>query len=226
MKKIALIIAAAAALASCNFVQVSGKSNLKALKASDNIVTKTFEITDFNTLKCNIPASITFTQEAPASLEISTSDNIMEDLVVEQNGQILTLNFRSKWRNVPKLDIILSSSTISEMEVNGAIELVAGSGIRTDELRIEVNGASDMDIDGLAASKVSIDVNGASDCDIDGLDAGALEIDINGAGDCKISGKVETADVVINGAGNIDIRGLEAGNVHSRVNGVGTVRKN
>ena len=226
MKKLA-IIAALAALASCNFVQVSGSSSSsKSIKASDNIITKTFDTGTFSGLECNVAAKIEFTQAPEASVEITTSDNILEYLDVSVRGSELRIAPRKGYRfkNLGTFSVKVSAPSLEEVEINGAGTFTAPFGIKSDSFALEMNGAAKIDICGLEARKVGIELNGAADCTVKGLLAGEVEAEVNGAGNCTLAGKADSVDAEINGVGNIDVSALEAGDIKTKLNGVGTVR--
>ena len=57
----------------------------------------------------------------------------------------------------------------------------APEGISAEDFSLDINGAGDVEIDGLKASGARITINGAGDCDIENLDCKTLKVGINGA---------------------------------------------
>ena len=101
----------------------------------------------------------------------------------------------------------------------------APEGITALNFDANVNGAGDIDINGLQASDAAITVNGAGDAKINGIDCDVIAVSINGAGDAKLSGRSARADLNISGAGDIDARQLDCSDINSKIRGVGSIKR-
>lgn len=243
MKKILPILLAAATLItlpSCRFIRVSDEFNEslfaeglmssdesagERITASDNYITREAMAGDFHSLTCNLPGDVIYTP-GDCAVSIYAPDNVMERISVSnENGTLVIKSNLNRIRNLKKITVNISSPVLESVNFNGAVDFNAPEGITALNFDATVNGAGDIDINGLQANEAEITVNGAGDAKIEGLDCDALMISINGAGDASLSGKAGRADLSISGAGDIDARNLNCSDINSKIRGMGSVKR-
>ena len=244
MKKILFTLAAVLVLSSCTFIKINGTplSGKNVESAAADVLTKSFEVADFDVLTINVPADVIYEATNSAYMEVSAPSNVIDQIVLTQEDGQLKIVFRG----LKHFKIRLGSATLAELNVNGAADFNCLSGFKTGNLNVKVSGAGDLDLAKLEAENVTIRINGAGDLDmkdakcaslditvsgagdvdLDRIDCeGTLKVVVNGAGDAVISGKAGEADLTINGAGKVDVRNLDGPIVNSSVNGVGSISK-
>ncbi len=242
MKKIAYILGAALLLIlpSCRFISVSeeakeelknnfsmnGESSGERIIASDNYITRNDVTGEFSALECNLPGDVIYTP-GDCAVSIYAPDNILDIVTVRnQNGTLEIKTNTSRIRNLKHVKINISSPVLENVVFNGAVDFNAPQGITALDFRATVNGAGDIDINGLQSSKAALIVNGAGDATISGIDCDDLQVAIAGAGDAIVSGRVSgKANLSISGAGDIDARELQCTDIDSKVRGVGSVKR-
>jgi len=242
MKKLAYILGAALLLIlpSCRFISVSeeakeklknnfsmnGESSGERIIASDNYITRNDVTGEFSALECNLPGDVIYTP-GDCAVSIYAPDNILDIVTVRnQNGTLEIKTNTSRIRNLKHVKINISSPVLENVVFNGAVDFNAPQGITALDFRATVNGAGDIDINGLQSSKAALIVNGAGDATISGIDCDDLQVAIAGAGDAIVSGRVSgKANLSISGAGDIDARELQCTDIDSKVRGVGSVKK-
>jgi hypothetical protein len=243
MKKILPLLLAVATLTtlpSCRFISVSDEFNETLLNsgfdmsnggsgeritASDNYITREAMAGDFHSLTCNLPGDVIYTP-GDCAVSIYAPDNVMERISVSnENGTVVIKSNLNRIRNLKKITVNISSPVLESVNFNGAVDFNAPEGITALNFDAIVNGAGDIDINGLQANEAKITVNGAGDAKIEGLDCDALMISINGAGDAFLSGKAGRADLSISGAGDIDARNLNCSDINSKIRGMGSVKR-
>lgn len=239
MKKIVTFLLAAATLlplSSCRFIRVSDDFDEKMLgwtgdnagekiTASDNYITREAMAGEFHSLTCNLPGDVIYTP-GDCAVSIYAPDNVMERVSVSnENGTLVIKSNLSRIRNLKKITINISSPVLESLNFNGAVDFNAPEGITALNFDAIVNGAGDIDINGLKASDAEITVNGAGDARINGIDCDAIAVAINGAGDAKLSGKAASADLSISGAGDIDARQLDCTDINSKIRGMGSIKR-
>ena len=243
MKKISTLLLAAALLlplSSCRFIHVNedvlkdmedsgivfpGQGSGESITASDNIITRDQVTGDFHSLVCNLPGDVNYTP-GECAVSITAPDNVLEHVTIRnENGTLDIKSNLGRIRNLKKISVNISSPVLESVTFNGAVDFNAPEGITALDFSAVVNGAGDMDINGLSAGKASVTVNGAGDANISKVDCDAIDISINGAGDAVIGGKARRADLAISGAGDIDARELDCPDINTKVRGVGSVRK-
>ena len=233
MKKILIALAALAAFTSCNFVKVNGNSlssiigKVNIYDASDNYVTKSYEVADFEGINCSIPCELIYTA-GDTRVTVDGPDNVLDSLEISTEDGILNIKQgKSHFRKVKHIDVYVSSNVLRSLDVRGAVDFKALNGIAgVGAFSIGITGASDLEIRGIAADNINVRATGAADAVISGIDCKQICVVINGAGDCTLSGKAEVANLTVNGAGDLDIRGLVATEVRSQIYGTGNIAKN
>ncbi len=242
MKKSAYILGAALLLTlpSCRFISVSeeakeelknnfsmnGESSGERIIASDNYITRNDVTGEFSALECNLPGDVIYTP-GDCAVSIYAPDNILDIVTVRnQNGTLEIKTNTSRIRNLKHVKINISSPVLENVVFNGAVDFNAPQGITALDFRATVNGAGDIDINGLQSSKAALIVNGAGDATISGIDCDDLQVAIAGAGDAIVSGRVSgKANLSISGAGDIDARELQCTDIDTKVRGVGSVKR-
>lgn len=233
MKKILIALAALAAFTSCNFVKVNGNSlssiigKVNIYDASDNYVTKSYEVADFEGINCSIPCELIYTA-GDTRVTVDGPDNVLDSLEISTEDGILNIKQgKSHFRKVKHIDVYVSSNVLRSLDVRGAVDFKALNGLAgAGDFSIGITGASDLEIRGIAADNINVRATGAADAVISGIDCKKICVIINGAGDCTLSGKADVADLTVNGAGDLDIRGLVATEVRSQIYGAGNIAKN
>jgi hypothetical protein len=242
MRKLAYILGAALLLTlpSCRFISMSeeakeelrnnfsmnGESSGERIIASDNYITRNDVTGEFSALECNLPGDVIYTP-GECAVSIYAPDNILDIVTVRnQNGTLEIKTNTSRIRNLRHVKINISSPVLENVVFNGAVDFNAPQGITALDFRATVNGAGDIDINGLQSSKAALIVNGAGDATISGIDCDELQVAIAGAGDAIVSGRVSgKANLSISGAGDIDARELQCTDIDSKVRGVGSVKR-
>ena len=93
-------------------------------------------------------------------------------------------NFWKGWNgDKQKLTAYISIKKIDRLDVSGACDVFFEDGISSEDLNVELSGASDLK-GKIDAKKLSFNINGASDATISG-NAAELSIDASGASDFK-----------------------------------------
>jgi hypothetical protein len=246
MKRIAYILGAALLLTlpSCRFISVSDelKEEFKngimdngytmngvggeRITASDNYITRNDVTGEFHGLICNLPGDVTYTP-GECAVSIYAPDNILDLVTVRnENGTLEIKTNTTRIRNLKHVKINISSPVLENVIFNGAVDFNAPQGITALDFNATVNGAGDIDINGLKSGNAILNVNGAGDAHINGIDCDDLAVAIAGAGDAIVSGRVSgKANLSISGAGDIDARELQCDDIDSKVRGVGSVKR-
>jgi len=180
MKLTVAIAMSILSIISCTGVRVNGKSltdiinnsvngnvsisiGESGIDASDNYTTRTVRIESLKGIKTGGVFEVKYTTGEP-SLTIYAPDNVQEHIITRLENGILTVKtdgtkFKGSW----DVTLNVSSPTLEMLDLSGACEFEAESGVRADNLDIDLSGAVEVDIDGLKAEEVSIKGSGASD---------------------------------------------------------------
>lgn len=223
MKRIIIIAAVAlVAIAAIASSKLSG-SIANAEPADKVYISKDFPVTDFIELEVNVPADIEYETGAPYC-HVEGSSGIIDKLDINVTGNRLKISTDRKIK-ITKLDIVLSSSTLRGLNLNGACDFECERGFETESFKAVCNGAADVSIDNLIAGDVRININGAGDIELENLSAQKTDVQINGAGDVSLSGSSKDVKAVINGAGDVNVKELRYDTISASTNGVGRIER-
>lgn len=234
-------------LISCNFVTVSPKSVLAAEPASDETMTKSFNVGDFTSLGVKVACTLEYEMSDTPQIKADGPKNVVEALTVEQDdsGKVTVSLGRRFSLGRKKLVLYVNSSTLEALSVSGACDFICREGLvnggfevnaagasdimieklETGDALIKVDGAGDIKLGSVEADRLEVRINGAGDLRLAELDSDDLIVKINGAGDAVVAGETGKADLVVNGAGSIDCRGLKAVSLSAETNGVGRIKR-
>lgn len=220
----AAAVAAIMTLQSCTFVKVN--KNIRIEAESGDVVTKEFTVQSFSSLTFDLHADIRFELSETPYVKAKGAGNVLDNMIVDTDvdGR-LWVRFADKHIRYKNLTIQIGTPSINELVFNGAVDFTNAGTITSDCLRIECNGAADIDIDGLKAENVTLVTNGASDIGIKDLESGSIDITVNGAGDIRLEGKSEKGKIEVNGAGDIDVKDFTCPELTANSNGIKRIRK-
>ncbi len=203
--------------------------------------TKTYDFGDITGIDANFLYSIHVTEGRSDKVTVVYDEMLENFLDLEVNYTDGTLILSRKVRNRKsenkfgrwasgadrkRVDVYLEMDNIKSIRVSGAAEITFEGNFKSDDLDIDISGASSlkdlqvngksMEVDCSGASKVSvtgnfskevaIEVSGASRMTYAG-DSETLEADMSGASSFKCEGKYSTADIKSSGASNAEFAG-------------------
>ena len=215
MKNILYIAATVLLCSSCFHVNSNYKGSFlggkNAIKGEGPVITKSFDLKDFDRIVINGQADATFTQSDTYEVTLRAQENVFDYVDYRVEGTTLILELKDK-RTVRStdFDLTLKAPALKRLEVNGAADFDIPSGLKSDDnLQIEVNGAGDLSFNAVRCSNLTIQANGAADVDLTDIDVQNLKVEVNGAGDVVVDGAAGDASLSVNGAGDIDASGLK-----------------
>ena len=227
MNRILYIAATALLCASCFQVNTNYKGGKNAFKGEGPVVTKSFDIKDFDAICINGNADVVFTQTDAWEVTVRTQENVIDELDYKVEDGVLMIQAKDhRTIRAEVYDVTVKAPDMTSIVVNGAGDIKIPAGLRTaGTLKVEVNGAGDLDFTGIVCQDLKIEANGASDIDAHGIDVKTVKVQINGAGDVELSGKTVDATLEVNGAGDIDARELTvSGEAKQHKSGVASIK--
>ena len=231
MKNILYIAAATLLLSSCFHVNSNYKGSFfggkDAIKGEGPVISKSFDLKDFDRIVINGQADAVFTQSDTYEVTLRAQENVFDYVDYRVEGTTLILELKDK-RTVrsTEFDVTLKAPALKRLEINGAADFDIPAGLKSDDdLQIEVNGAGDLTFNAVRCNNLTIQANGAADVDLTAIDVQNLKVDVNGAGDVNVDGAAGDANLSVNGAGDIDATGLKvAGKVSKHAAGLAKIK--
>lgn len=219
----------------------------KTIKASKTLVTKSIKVENFEKISLAGGQDVIYKQKQGApSLEIYTSDNIVDLLDIYVKDNTLVLGFK-KGVNVSydKLEIRVTSPNLKGAAVAGSGDFtfanglksqddlslsVAGSGdikggnLSCNNMKVSIAGSGDINTESIVCNSLKTSVAGSGDMNIKAITASNVEASIAGSGTIVLSGKSQDASYSIAGSGDLFADKLEAKNVNSSISGSGDIK--
>ena len=227
MKRIFYIAAMALLCSSCFHVNKNYSSGKIAIKGEGAVISRTFDLKDFDTIEINGGADVTFTQSEDYDVTVRTQESVFDLLDYRVEGTKLILEIKDrKSIHAEEFTVSITAPELNKVTVSGASDLDI-KGLRIDgDLEVQVNGAGDLDFDQIACDNFTVQVNGAADAKLSSIDIRKkLKVQVNGAGDVDITGSTQDVSLEVNGAGDIDATGLKvAGEVKQHKAGIATIK--
>ena len=148
---------------------------------------------------------INIRQSENTELSLELPENLEEYLRFDYGASAcrIYLDKDYKYTNA-RFDIVLGTSDLETLEINGAAELEM-SRMQLGDLSIEINGAGDLDMNHIKCGNLSIEINGAGEVDAQEMDSKDIDIEINGAADLDLGGKCANVEIEVNGTGSVDL---------------------
>lgn len=176
---------------------------------SGNVVTKTFELTDFDGVQFGLyDAEIDRADDF--SVTVWVNDNLAEFVEAEVKGDTLDLRFKPDGGVNGKLTLeaVITMPAISRLDVAGTgSALVSGFG-PSDSLDLVVSGASGVG-GAFEATDVSVVLSGASSID-GGITATNFDATVSGASSIALSGSADALVLDLSGASHAELSEFEA----------------
>jgi hypothetical protein len=211
---------------------------LYPVSGSGNLVTEQFDYADFDSIVVATIFEVEISQSDTYSISITADDNIMEYVIITKTGDTLQVRLKQgyNYRSVTAIAKI-SLPDIKGLEMSGATEGILKEFNTSNQIAIDVSGASELEIQDLNAGIVYIDVSGAStvtanlictvaDFDVSGastatgtIACGDAEFNISGASTMNVTGSGQDLISEVSGASDLKLDNFTVGNVDIEVSG-------
>ena len=210
-------------------------------RGSGHVVSKTYNETGFKNIDISSVMKVYLKQGDQYEVKIDAEDNLQDFIEVKQEGDKLSFGIKNGKSISPTKDIIIyiTAPDFHKLEASGAGGYVSQSPIKTNELLLDLSGATKVKLD-LNVNTTKVDASGASEIilsgntntlEVDGsgstdvkafdLKSQSVDIDISGAGDANVQAE-KTLKVEISGAGNVSYKGNPA--ITQEIHGAGKIK--
>lgn len=206
--------------------------NAETIKGNGKIVTKEFDVRDFDEITLSMPATVKFTQSEQYSCSITIDDNLVQfvsiktigdDLSIKQvpskDGKpLLSLSLGDNDVSLPKyqyptlqftkFEISISAPRLEDVRVNGSGIFVFVNGFSDYKLNADVNGSGQIKSENvLKVSELDIEIAGSGSVDFSQVTADEAEVSLSGSGYATLNGSFVEVDLRLMGSGNITAKG-------------------
>lgn len=215
-----------------------------SVRGSGKIVEESRDVSAFDSISIDYPATVTITQGNAESFKVKADDDFLPGLRTEVKSGELRIYYKKDGdkrinpTQTVKIDITVKD--LKSVQFSSAGELVM-DGIDADNLDIALSGAGNIELNDVTIKTLNVNLSGAGSMTASGT-ADDLDLNISGFGDftgknlesktatINISGAGSAAirvedqlDATISGAGSVNYYGSPS--VSKQINGVGSVSR-
>lgn len=215
--KLFVVLLASMLLTACSIPGIAG------LVGSGRSVTHTFDLSDFTEVEIANAFNAVIVMDDGYSVEVTVDDNLVDFLRVEQTGDTLHIGLDADAPPIirPTLQARVSMPSLARLDASGASRLEVTGFTSSDEVTMNVSGASTA-LGDTAAGALVVDASGASTVILQGS-AATLDATASGASNVNLSDfPVTDATVNANGASVIHVNA--SGALSAEASGASTVR--
>ena len=182
-------------------------------------------LTDFNSIRINGSADLKYVQDKEGfGVQVEANEQVFQYLDYHVENGTLVLETKDNVQVVAEeYDVYVSSPTLVNVEVNGAVDASIIAIDQQEDLTIVMNGAAECEMQNIKLPNLSFTVNGAGEVEAIHLDVQNLVVNVNGAGKITLAGKAGGASLNVSGAGDIDARALQCDNIEKNTSGIARV---
>lgn len=216
----ALLASLAAALTACATAPAPVPSPADGTTAPTSGESR--DVGGFTGVELGTVGDLVVEQTGTESLTIEAAPEVLPLLTSEVSGGVLRLGVAPGAEIATREPIVyrVTVAALDALAVSGAGDVTA-TGLRTERLAVDVDGAGDVTLAGEAAAQV-VSITGAGDYDAEQLRSATAEITVDGTGDAVVQVS-DRLDVTIDGVGSVEYVGDPT--VTRDVRGVGSVER-
>ena len=216
------------------------------LKGEGKIITQPLTASDFDHIEVKVPVKAIIKVQSGIGYVVSAKgyENIVKHIKVKVENHKLIVNsdLDETWRldNVDELTVNISLPALNGISLSGASDAVVHGLVTGDQLKLDISGSSDVNMDSLNTDHFFAVITGAADIEIGGGSVKTADYNITGAGTVKAfklrsletkaeitgagEGEIDAEqklDASISGAGSIRYKGHPSVNQH--ISGAGSL---
>lgn len=190
------------------------------LVGSGDLQTKEYTFSDFTKVDIGSAYKFEISRSDSYSIVITADDNVMEHVRVTKSGDTLKIDLSTIGPLISAtLEAIVTMPRLRGLEVSGASRGTISGFSSSEDLDIEVSGASRVEGD-ITAGNTNFDVSGASTLELEGK-VGDMNAEVSGASHLNLEDYlVNNADVALSGAskGTVNVSGILDANLSGASN--------
>lgn len=141
------------------------------------------KIKEFDELEVSHGINVYITMGNRTSLEVETSEDLMEKLVTEVKGDKLRIYFDGNFMWVKTANVYLQAEELTKISASGGADVEGEDKIRGDDLVLKASGGSDIRLD-IDVDNLEVEVSGGADIELAGR-TDYLEASTSGGSDLK-----------------------------------------
>jgi len=194
------------------------------VRGSGNLDTREFNFSDFSRVEVGSAFEVKVVQSDSYSVSVTADDNLFDYIKVSKQGTTLKIYLKTAQYIATTTRAEITMPQLRGLELSGATHGTVSGFSSTENVDIEVSGASSLDLVDVSAGNAKFDVSGASKVAGD-LIAGNVNFDVSGASTVQLEGSANDTAIEASGASRVELAGFTVNNADVRLSGAssGTV---
>lgn len=183
---------------------------------SSNVVTRDYDFDGFNRLEVGSAFEVHIVQSDSFEVSIKMNDNLFDYLEISQDGSTLKIRMKPNYSfRQSTREASVSIPAISALDLSGASRGDIAGFTSTDDLWLELSGASNLELLDMKAGDTRSNISGASRLTGD-IEISDADFDISGASRVSLVGKCDYLELDVSGASSARLGDFPA--ITARVN--------
>ena len=218
MKKSTLVIAGLCCL--LLVVLLPGCRVFGQVKGTGNVISQLYNHTDFTEIEIGSAFEVEVVPLDTFTVSISAQENLFDYVEVSQSGQVLKIGMKPLTFTNADLKAVITLPALSRLRLSGASQGTAKGFRSTGDFKLELSGASNLDID-IEAGTAAIQLSGASELTGRLISAGA-EMELSGASQATLNGSAGSLTLQASGSSDADLSSYPLQNAVIDLSGAST----
>jgi len=214
----------------------------RRITGNGTVTTQQRNISSFTGIRVGSSMKVFISQGTEHSIKVEADENLMEYIEIKKNGNTLEIDNKDGYNLKPKhtIKIHITAPEFYELSVAGSGGIKSKTKISTRDLKINIGGSGDVDVE-VDAPEVTATIGGSGSISLRGttrslsthiggsgevhafqLLSEKASVNIGGSGDAEVFASKQL-EISIAGSGDVAYKGTPA--VNQRIAGSGDVRK-
>ena len=173
-------------------------------------------IGEFSEIEVSHGINVFITMGNRPSLEVETSEDLMENLITEVRGDKLKIYFEGNFIWVKTANVYVQAQKLNKISASAGADVVGEDEIRGRDLELKASGGSDIKLE-VDVDNLEVDVSGGADIELTGA-ANYLEASTSGGSDLKAY-ELITQSARLEASGGSDIKVYVEEDIDARASG-------
>jgi len=187
---------------------------------SGNLVTQEFNFSDFTRVEVGNAFEVEIVRADSYRVSITADDNLFEYIQVSKAGETLKIGIRptiGQFSGTLRAEITMPQ--LHGLGLSGATHGTVSGFSSTENLDIEVSGASSLDMSDIAAGDIKLGLSGASKASGDITASGDAQLNLSGASAVQLQGSASDLVIDASGASRVQLDNFPADNADVKLSG-------
>ena len=190
----------------------------QVVRGSGVPATNEYNFSDFTEVEITSAIKFDIIQSGSYNVSITADDNLFDYILVSKQGTTLRIQMkRALYANI-SMKAEIAMPNLLGLHVSGASRGTVADFNTTEDLDIDLSGASSLELVDMVAGNVDLGASGASQITGD-ISAADVDIDLSGASSVQLEGSGDDTVIKASGASSAKLAGFEVNNVDVDLSG-------